>query len=172
VLGWVGPIPWLSFNDSSGDHSSSVANSAYAAFAFRKMVDQYSALHAGRKTWLDVYGVAVDWPGFAKALGLPVSYGFLVQIVDPGGPAARAGIRGGNRAKMVTLPLGGPMQFLTGGDIIVAIDGKPVRSEEDYYKILAGHEPGETVRVKLFRGHRLLTVKARLAAYPYTPAST
>ena len=72
---------------------------------------------------------------------------------------------------MVDVPLFGPVQYLTGGDIIVAIDGKPVRSEEDYYKILAGHEPGETVRVKLYRGHRLLTVKARLAAYPYTPAT-
>ena len=171
VLGWVGPIPWLSFNDSSGDHSSSVANSAYAAFAFRKMVDQYGVMHAGRKTWLDVYGAAVDWPGCAKALGLPVSYGFLVEIVDPGGPAARAGIRGGNRVKMVTLPFGGPMQFLTGGDIIVGIDRTVVRSTDDYYKILAGYKPGETVRVKLYRGHRLLTVKVRVTAYPYTPAT-
>ena len=172
VIGWVGPTPWLCFNDSTGDHSSSVANSAHAVSQLGTVVDSIGQIHGGRKTWLDVYGTSVDWPPkSAKALGLPVSYGYLVQIVDPGGPAARAGIRGGDRVEMVDVPLFGPVQYLTGGDIIVAIDGKPVRSEEDYYKILAGHEPGETVRVKLYRGHRLLTVKARLAAYPYTPAT-
>ena len=39
-------------------------------------------------------------------------------------------------------------------------------------KILGGYEPGDVVRVKLYRGHRLLTVKTRVTAYPYTPPST
>ena len=30
------------------------------------------------------------------------------------------------------------------------------------------HKPGDIVRVKIYRGHRLLTVKVRVAAYPYS----
>jgi class 3 adenylate cyclase/S1-C subfamily serine protease len=172
VIGWVGPTPWLCFNDSSGDHSSSVANPAHAVSQLRMLIDEVGRIHGGRKAWLDVYGTGFDDPlVLAKALGLPRSYGMLVEIADPGGPAAQAGIRGGTRVKVVNLPNYGPRQVLTGGDYIVAIDGKAVLGEGDYYNILAGYKPGETVRVKLYRGHRLLTVKARLAAYPYTPAA-
>lgn len=172
VIGWVGPIPYLRFNDETGDHSSSVANSAVAVSLLHDAVNVMSQGNGGRKTWLGVEGTTVNNPpGNAKALGLPVSHGFLVEIVDPEGPAARAGIRGGTRVKMITLPELGEWQFLTGGDIIVAVDGKAVRSEGEYNNILDSHKPGENVRVTLYRGHRLLTIKARLAAYPYTPAA-
>ena len=119
---------------------------------------------------VDFYSLG-DFPGIAKALGLPVSHGFLVQTVDPGGPAASAGIRGGNRVKMVTLPVGGPAQFLTGGDMIVAIDGKPVLGGTHTTRSSTATDRATIVKVKFYRGHRLLTVKARLTAYPYTPAA-
>ena len=56
------------------------------------------------------------------------------------------------------------------------MDGKPVRparpwSQDAFTRILDGHEPGDLVRVKLYRGHRLLTVRAGLTTYPYTPAA-
>ena len=72
---------------------------------------------------------------------------------------------------MVTLPYLGESQFLTGGDIIVAVDGKAVRSEGEYNTILDEHKPGDIVRVKVYRGHRLLTINVRVAAHPYTPAT-
>jgi class 3 adenylate cyclase/S1-C subfamily serine protease len=172
VIGWVGPIPFLRFNDMTGDHSSSVANSAVAVAYLKSFVEMASQGLGQRNTWLGVEGVTVNNPpGNAKALGLPVSRGFLVEIVDPRGPAARAGIHGGTRVKMVTLPYLGEGQYLTGGDIIVAVDGRAVRSEQGYWDILASYKPGETVRVKLYRGHRPLTVKVRVAAHPYTPAT-
>jgi class 3 adenylate cyclase/S1-C subfamily serine protease len=172
VIGWVGPIPYLRFNDMTGDHASSVANSAVAVPYLPMFIENASQNLGGRKTWLGIEGVTVnDPPGNAKALGLPVSHGFLVEIVDPQGPAGRAGIRGGTRVKMVSLPYLGERQYLTGGDVIVAVDGKAVRSEGEYNQILDEHKPGDIVKVKFYRGHRLLTVKARLAAFPYTPAT-
>ena len=69
------------------------------------------------------------------------------------------------------IPNGAPWQFLTGGDVIVAIDGKAVRSQDDFNKIIHGCKPGELVMVTLYRGHRLLTVKVRVTAYPYTPTT-
>ena len=172
VIGWVGPIPYIAFNDENGDHSSSVAGSAMAVGYLQDALSNMGQFNGGRKVWLDLYGDTVD-PENAKALGCPVSHGVLVEIVDPEGPAARAGIRGGTRVKMVDrgIPNGAPWQFLTGGDVIVAIDGKAVRSQDDFNKIIHGCKPGELVMVTLYRGHRLLTVKVRVTAYPYTPTT-
>jgi S1-C subfamily serine protease len=52
---------------------------------------------------------------------VPVEAGLLVSEVTPGGPADRAGIRGGDRVMRA-----GRYQLLLGGDIITAINGKPV----------------------------------------------
>ena len=63
VIGLMGPVPWLCFNDSTGDHSSSVANSACPVSQLSGPVQQIGKVHGGRKTWLAVDGVSVDWPG-------------------------------------------------------------------------------------------------------------
>ena len=172
AIGWVGPIPYLFFNDEQGDHSSSVAGSAIAVSYLKDNFSGMDQDNAGRKVWLDLYGDTVDREN-AKVLGCPVSHGMLVEIVDPEGPAARAGIRGGTQVKMVDrgIPNGAPWQFLTGGDLIVAIDGKAVRSQDDFNRIIDGCKPGELVGVELYRGRRLLTVKVRVTAYPYTPTT-
>ena len=66
----------------------------------------------------------------------------------------------------------GWVQYVTGGDLIVAVDGKAVRNYDGFMKILGGYEPGDVVRVKLYRDDRLLTVESEVEAYPYTPPST
>jgi S1-C subfamily serine protease len=38
------------------------------------------------------------------------------------------------------------------GDVIVAVDGKAVRSQEDVKRLLRGRKRGETVSVKVVRG--------------------
>ena len=45
--------------------------------------------------FLGISGTDVT-PELAQALNLPVEHGALVQTVVPGGPAAKAGIKGGN----------------------------------------------------------------------------
>src|SRR5258707_7024374 len=57
--------------------------------------------------------------GLGGALDLPVQEGLLVDSVTKGGPAALAGIHGGDR----TAPAGMRL-FYIGGDVIVAIDGQ------------------------------------------------
>ena len=41
-------------------------------------------------------------------------------------------------------------------------------SWDAYNKMLDGYKAGEIVSVRLYRGHRLLTMNARLTAFPYT----
>ena len=58
---------------------------------------------------------------FAEALGLPAQEGLLVQTTTRGGPAAEAGIKGGDRVAQA-----GMRRFYVGGDVLTAIDGQKV----------------------------------------------
>ena len=62
VIGWVGPIPFLRYNDMTGDHSSSVANSAVAVPLSPVIIESASQGLGGRKTWLGIEGVTVNGP--------------------------------------------------------------------------------------------------------------
>jgi S1-C subfamily serine protease len=78
---------------------------------------------------------------------LPVDNGALVVTVNPGSPAAKAGIRPGTRRKTV-----GGEPILLGGDIIQAIDGKRVRSAEDVAQVIGTKRPGDDVDIEVLRG--------------------
>lgn len=69
--------------------------------------------------------------------------GLPVVRVFQGLPAEQAGIRGALRNARGEILL---------GDIIVAIDDKPVRSNDDYLSLLEARQPGDTVTVTLRRG--------------------
>ena len=60
-----------------------------------------------------------------KDLNLPVDHGALVQSVTPGGPADKAGIHAGNLSATLD---NHPIQL--GGDIIIKVAGKDIRSEQ------------------------------------------
>ncbi len=111
-----------------------------------------------RRPWIGIVGVPL-WAELSQALGLSVSKGILVSEVVPGGPADRAGIRGGT----IPVEISGTIVYL-GGDIIVSMDGKPVGSMEDIKRVLKGKRDGETVLVRIVRKNRVydLKVKVRL----------
>ena len=95
--------------------------------------------------------------GLAEALDLPVQEGLLVEVANKGGPAAAAGIHGGDRAV-----LAGLQQFYIGGDVIVAIDGQKVADQFDLNLILNHHRPGDTVNVTVYRGGKKLDIPVKL----------
>ncbi len=97
-------------------------------------------------------------PDLADQMGLPVEAGVLVQRVVPGGAADRAGIRGGNEQAYL-----GNVPIILGGDLIVAIDGQPVTDTADISSILEHHQPGDSVSVTFYRGHRKHTVQLSLS---------
>lgn len=88
---------------------------------------------------------------------LPVSTGALIWTVQPGGPAANAGLRGLVQTEEGDVEL---------GDIIVAIDGEKVDNSDDYYKILDKHKVGDTIKVEIVRRGRRMTVPVSLTASP------
>jgi S1-C subfamily serine protease len=97
------------------------------------------------------------WPGLADALGLSVKQGILIERVEPGGPAAQAGLRGGNR-----IVLAGLQQLRIGGDIVVAINGKPVISQTDLNLLLNREGPGDTVTLTVVRDGKRMDIRVKL----------
>ncbi len=83
-------------------------------------------------------------PDFAEALKLPVKRGAMVVEVVPGGPADRAGIRGGTARAQI-----GNHILIVGGDIIVAIEGKPVEDADSLIRELRNRRPGERVGLEV-----------------------
>jgi S1-C subfamily serine protease len=71
-------------------------------------------------------------PSLARALRYKVDHGALIVNVNGGSPAEKAGLRGGTREANV---LGRTVE--TGGDVIVAIDGKPINGADDVVRFVS-----------------------------------
>jgi S1-C subfamily serine protease len=102
------------------------------------------------------------------ALNLPVKSGALVQSVQKGTPAERAGIRGGTVTSSIETG-----QVAVGGDIITSINGQPVNSSDDLANDIQGKKPGDTITVGLKRAigngrYEDKTVHVTLASRPST----
>src|ERR1700675_1311905 len=93
----------------------------------------------------------------AEALDLPVKDGLLVEVVTRGGPAAAAGLHGGDREAMA-----GMRRIATGGDVIVAIDGQKIANQFDLNVVLNRKRPGDTVSITVYRGGKKMDVAVKL----------
>ncbi len=75
--------------------------------------------------WIGISGRDID-PDLAQVLELKDAVGFLVVTVVPDSPASKAGLKGSEN----NIERGG-VQYLIGGDIILAVDGVEVRKISD-----------------------------------------
>jgi S1-C subfamily serine protease len=85
-------------------------------------------------------------PALAKAVNLPVNKGVLVAEVVKGGPADKAGLRGGNTEATIE-----GATFQLGGDIITEVNGEPVSSMEDVIEAVDAGKPGEQMELTVLR---------------------
>lgn len=99
--------------------------------------------------------------GLAKALELPFDRGALIIEVLRGGPAEKAGLRGGS--KMVQV---GNALIPVGGDVVLEVDGRPVGSSEELVREIRKRKPGDKVALKIFRERRSLEVTVILGERP------
>jgi S1-C subfamily serine protease len=97
-----------------------------------------------RGAYLGVSTLTID-PSLSS-LNLPVKTGALVEKVEAGTAAAKAGLHAGN----VEAKIGGN-EVDVGGDIIVGIDGKAVKSSEELASDIGVKKPGDTVSIELLR---------------------
>lgn len=105
---------------------------------------------------LGIVGLPIG-PEIASQMGLPASYGVLVERTRPGGPAEHAGIHGGTQKAYL-----GNTPIFIGGDLLVAINGDQVSNDQDIAEIMDGHQAGETVTVTIYRGQKRMDLKVVL----------
>jgi S1-C subfamily serine protease len=101
------------------------------------------------------------WPQAAERLDLEVRDGAVVQQVEPDSPAAKAGLRGGEREiefQGASLP--------AGGDVIVAVDGRRLTRTDDLADVISARRAGERVEIGLLRDGERLTLKVELGQRP------
>jgi 2-alkenal reductase len=104
-------------------------------------------------------------PGTARQFHYPVRYGAVITSVQPGSPGARAGLRGGDEDRDYN-----GETFTLGGDVVVAIDGKPVRSATDVLRIVAERlRPGQPSTFTVFRDGTRRDVRVVLSERPQNP---
>jgi S1-C subfamily serine protease len=141
--------------------ASSVGQSAGIGFAIpintaKAVVNDLVTLGRVRRPALGVRTIPID-SEIAEELGLAADYGLLIVQAVSGGSADRAGLRGGSeRAYLGNTPI------MIGGDLIVAIDGEKVESQQVLAQIMNKHRAGDTVKVTIFRGRKQLEVSVLL----------
>jgi S1-C subfamily serine protease len=101
----------------------------------------------------------------AKTFRLPVKSGVLVETVQPGSGAAKAGIKAGTEDVTVA-----GESYKLGGDIVVAADGVPVRDLAGLRDIVSAKKPGDTITLTIYRGDQKLTVDVKLGRRPSSPS--
>ena len=99
--------------------------------------------------WIGAEGEALT-SSTADAAGLAVPAGMRVTGVSPGSPAAKAGLRD--------------------GDIVEAVDGKPVSDPATMRYLIASQPVGDQVVLRVLRARQPLDLSLTLAAPPETPS--
>jgi S1-C subfamily serine protease len=97
-----------------------------------------------------------DWP---RALDLPDGEGLLIERVQRGSPADRAGLKGADRRVRV-----GNFIVNWGGDYITQVDGKPVKNQDDVTQATRKKHAGEAIELTIIRGGRSMKVTVTLTA--------
>jgi 2-alkenal reductase len=104
-------------------------------------------------------------PGIARRFGYPVRYGAVITTVRPDSPADRAGLRGGSDQRDFN-----GSSFTLGGDTVVAIGGRPVRSAADVVRAVTERlRPGQTVTLTIIRRGERRSVAVTLVDRPRNP---
>ncbi|HEY52301.1 MAG TPA: PDZ domain-containing protein [Caldilineae bacterium] len=114
-----------------------------------------------RHPYLGIRGSGLS-PFVIQELGLPVAYGILIADVLPDTPAAKAGLRGGEDTRLVE-----GMPFALGGDIIIGVDGRPLKVFDDLLSYLGRYtEPGDDITLTIVRDGEQLEVTVTLEPRP------
>jgi S1-C subfamily serine protease len=106
-------------------------------------------------------GTLVLWPQLADRLGLHVGAGALVQEVEEGSPAEDADIEAGDDE--ITFQ---GRRVPTGGDVIVAVNGKRLTLHEDLADVISSMSAGDRVRLEILRDGKRRTVQVELGRRP------
>lgn len=115
------------------------------------------------RPWFGVNGKLIG-KDLQSLINVPLVDGFLVETVEPGSPAHKAGVQGGH----LPIKIGGE-ELLLGGDIITAANGKSVDMPEEFMAFVRSLKVGDDVRLSFIREGKTLRVEFKLPERPILP---
>jgi S1-C subfamily serine protease len=126
----------------------------------KEMLDEFQQRgHISRPTLgITTYYISGD---LAEMLNLPHSGGLLIQRIDRDSPAAEAGLRGPTQIVIVA-----NYQIGVGGDLITAVEGQPVESNEALRRVLERKHGGDPLNLTVYRNGRNVRVTVKLGEAP------
>jgi S1-C subfamily serine protease len=101
------------------------------------------------------------YPQLARKLGIDTEFGALIANVVPGGPAAKAGLKGATGEIRFQAA-----EYETGGDVIVEVDGQKVVQPDDLARLVAEKLPGEKIELTILRDNKRMQVTVTLGKRP------
>jgi S1-C subfamily serine protease len=128
--------------------------------AVKRSIDKLRDGGEARYAYLGVSSVEL-YPQLVDRFKLDVEKGAWVQGVNPGGPAEKAGLQGGDSE--VTFQA---VAYRPGGDIITKVGGKPVEDSAQLAELIATYEPGEEVPLEIHRGGETREIEVKLGERP------
>jgi S1-C subfamily serine protease len=156
LLNWHGEVIGINTIIASTVGQSSGIGFAIPINTAKAVLNDLVTLGTVRRPGLGIRSLPIS-PELAAEMGLPADSGVLIIEVVPGGSAERAGLRGGTERAYI-----GNTPIMLGGDLIVAIDGKPVQDQQDLADVMNRHRSGDAVRVTVFRGKRKVELNVTL----------
>jgi 2-alkenal reductase len=98
----------------------------------------------------------------SRAAGTNITYGLLIENTQPGGPAEKAGLRGGSQLISIA-----GQQYTLGGDIIVSIDGARIVNYDVFSTYLERYAvPGQVIQLGIIRSGHFQVVQLVVGARP------
>jgi S1-C subfamily serine protease len=128
--------------------------------AVRRSLDMLRDHGEARYAYLGVSSLEL-YPQLVDRFGLDVDKGAWVQQVNAGGPAERAGLRGGRAP--VTFQA---QSFRPGGDVITKVAGRPVQDSAQLAELIAGFDPGDEVPLEIHRNGDTREIEVKLGERP------
>jgi len=132
----------------------------------KRSLSQLREEGTARYAYLGVSTVAL-FPQLVQRFNLNVGRGAWVQDLTAGGPADKAGMRGGSGTATFEA-----QDYRQGGDVITKVQGRAIANADDLSSAIARFKPGETVKVEVVRDGSRRDLRVKLGERPLgTPQS-
>jgi len=124
-----------------------------------------SLMQRGRvvRPWIGFHGQLVE-DTLKDLLRIPLVEGLLVEVIEPGSPAERVGLHGGQ----LEVAIGG-REFLFGGDIVTEVNGTRLTSDDKLAESMRALAVGDTLHLTVFRQGDYKQVEYVLPERPLLP---
>ena len=119
------------------------------------------------RPWYGIYGRTLN-PELQFILGggfgLPFEQGLLIETVEPGSPAEKIGLKGGDFPIVI-----GTEEYLIGGDIITKVNGEEVKDMATAARIVRSLKVGDTISLEYYRHGETHKADVTLPERPILP---